>query len=76
MYFSVLEVAKLSQRGADQYSLGRTYQLRENMLLRLGIPMGISCIPIFIFLGSFIFLPSDFIFLRLFSMGLFDLWTA
>ncbi|GMR47310.1 hypothetical protein PMAYCL1PPCAC_17505, partial [Pristionchus mayeri] len=75
--YNVREVAKLSQQGANQYSLSRVYQLRENvMLLRVAMPLGLICFPLFVFLGGFIFLPPHFSFLRLFSIAMFDLWSA
>ncbi|GMT22014.1 hypothetical protein PFISCL1PPCAC_13311, partial [Pristionchus fissidentatus] len=85
-WYNVAELRKLQRRGSnnnvyDGYSLSRSYQLRENvivmkMLLRIAAPFFTAMLPAMVFYGLFVGLPitSDYELVRALGVSLFDWW--
>uniref|UniRef100_A0A8R1YVM3 G protein-coupled receptor n=1 Tax=Pristionchus pacificus TaxID=54126 RepID=A0A8R1YVM3_PRIPA len=74
--YNLRKVAKLSGRRANRYSLARSFQLRENIILRSVVPIFVITSPSLLFLTAYLFLPLQFNFYPLFSIAIFDLWTS
>eukprot|EP00080_Pristionchus_pacificus_P020813 PDM80833.1 G protein-coupled receptor [Pristionchus pacificus] len=86
LYYNHRELRKLQRRADpdfDRYSLARTYQLRENvvimkMLLKLILPAFVFASPVFIFRAGTYFLMNDrrFEFFCNIITAVTDLWVA
>ncbi|GMR57652.1 hypothetical protein PMAYCL1PPCAC_27847, partial [Pristionchus mayeri] len=85
VYRHNLRVMRKMKRGAvvNQYSVARTYQIRENITLlrvfsQIARPLVIVCIPPFAFYPIFTHVPPNIGWdgLRFFSASMYDLWLS
>ncbi|GMT22022.1 hypothetical protein PFISCL1PPCAC_13319, partial [Pristionchus fissidentatus] len=82
--YNSLQLQQLKRRGAaafDRYSLSRTYQLRENMVvmkmfIRFAGPGAVASVPLFAFTAAYQLLPQDYRFWRNLSIVMVDWWMA
>ncbi|KAF8370782.1 hypothetical protein PRIPAC_77211 [Pristionchus pacificus] len=85
LHYNLRELRKLHRKSADfdHYSLSRTYQFKENvvvmkMLCKIAVPFFTLLIPAFVFYALFIETPQleEYELLRMVSAAMFDWWIG